>query len=242
MSSLVVAAANGQGQGKEDEELAPNMAAPSTSEERKLAVNFAAKGGDKEALGRLLKAGCDADMMDSNGWTPLMHAAFSGHTECLKLLIQHGADVSIRTETGTAAHFAASRGHKQELLTLLEAGCGVDVADKCGRTPLMCAAVKGHSACLEPLIERGADVRICLVGGKTAAQYAAQSGRLEALRVLFAFGGVEVVPPDACLSIVECAASASHVDVLACGCYWHRPPFVVGKAVRAFCSALCYVL
>ena len=221
---------------------APSMAARSSAGGAN-DLHVAAGGGHKEKLLALLEAGCDTDEVDYCGLTPLVHAAFKGHTECLQLLIQHGADVHKKcTRTGvTAAHIAALGGHKQVLLTLLEAGCREDV-DVSGKTPLMYAAAKGHTANLELLIERGADVGIVASNGQTAAQVAAQGGHLEALRVLFASGDMELVPPHECVSAADFVPWKSHVDVLSfaicCGCRLKAPSFLSDNAAHGFCSAL----
>ena len=56
-----------------------------------------------------------------------MYAADHGHVDCLQLLLERGADVNKRaTDGGTAAHYAALRGHKKALLALLDAGCEIE--------------------------------------------------------------------------------------------------------------------
>ena len=38
----------------------------------------------------------DVDSQDDNGWTPLHYAVMSNSTECLKFILQEGADKEIR--------------------------------------------------------------------------------------------------------------------------------------------------
>jgi ankyrin repeat protein len=57
-------------------------------------LHEAAGENDLEAVGRMLALGLDANAMTSR--TPLHEAALHGHMEMAKLLIEHGADTSIR--------------------------------------------------------------------------------------------------------------------------------------------------
>ena len=131
--------------------------------------------------------GCEIDATDSFDVTQLMCAATNGHTECLQLLIQRGADVRKRDKDGrTAAHHAALRGRKELLLALLDAGCEIDGTDRSDMTPLMCAADEGHTECLQLLIQRGADANKRDKDGRTAAHFAAWRGYKETLLALLA--------------------------------------------------------
>jgi len=54
-------------------------------------------------------------------WTPLFHAARYGHAECLRLLLEAGAQVRIVDELGqTPIHYAAWHGHNECAALLLE--------------------------------------------------------------------------------------------------------------------------
>jgi hypothetical protein len=77
------------------------------------------------AVRRLLTIGSvDIDkgsLLSNRG--PLFAAATCGHTECVQLLIEHGADMNIRTDDGQTALFAAAtRGHQDVVTLLLEHG------------------------------------------------------------------------------------------------------------------------
>src|ERR1700704_243848 len=49
--------------------------------------------GDTAAVKALLDRGVNANTKDPDGRTPLSEAAYYGHTEIAKLLLDHGADV-----------------------------------------------------------------------------------------------------------------------------------------------------
>ena len=74
------------------------------------AAHRAAECGDKETLLAVLNAGCPVDAEDSEKMTPLLYAATRGHTDCMQLLLQRGADPNRRSKSGLdAANYAALR-------------------------------------------------------------------------------------------------------------------------------------
>jgi len=48
------------------------------------------EGGDDARKGRVV------DMVDEDGWTVVMASCYAGHSDCLKLLLQHGASRNSR--------------------------------------------------------------------------------------------------------------------------------------------------
>ena len=78
--------------------------------------------GNTEKLRLLIIAGADVNKADKYGRTPLYRAAFSGHTECVKLLLAAPAiDVNKADKDGKTPLFCAIwEGHK-EVVKLLEA-------------------------------------------------------------------------------------------------------------------------
>jgi ankyrin repeat protein len=88
-------------------------------------------------------SGADLDCADSQGWTPLFHAAGHGNTEAVKLLIAAGADVNHGVETGFTALFSAVMGqHVETVRTLLAAGARV--------VPVGGIELRGHALLAEP--------------------------------------------------------------------------------------------
>ena len=81
--------------------------------------------------------------------------------ECVRLLLEAGADPCAMDDRGwTAVYFAAMYGYHESLAVLLEAGAGavVNTPIDCGWTPLAQAAQSGHLECVELLLAAGADV------------------------------------------------------------------------------------
>jgi len=86
--------------------------------------------------------------VDAQGWSPLHYSIDSSQIETLKYLIEHGANVNLKTKDGESPlHFAAFRLNVIAIRLLLEAGADVNAqANTLGHeTPLdMAVLAKGH--------------------------------------------------------------------------------------------------
>ena len=93
--------------------------------------------------------------------TPLIYAAFYGHVEVVRLLLESGANPEkANADQRTALHFAAWNEMLEVCRLLLDWGAKVDPLDKWKDTPLHDAARLGHLSAVKLLVERGADVRL----------------------------------------------------------------------------------
>jgi ankyrin repeat protein len=73
-----------------------------------------------------------------DGWTPLHLAAFFGHLDAARLLLDEGADVhavSRNSLANTPLHAATAGKHDEVALVLLSAGAASDTVDSGGYTP-----------------------------------------------------------------------------------------------------------
>lgn len=79
------------------------------------ALLYSSTGPFPETVKILLDNGADPNKVDSDEhFSPLMHAAAEGQLEVVKVLIQYGADRSLKDVDGDdAASFAAQSGHMQ---------------------------------------------------------------------------------------------------------------------------------
>ena len=130
------------------------------------------------------------NMLDENGFTPAMQAAWHGQAECLQILINHGANTDLRNATGcTATHFAAGQGRAECLqLLITDDPEQIDTKTKFGATPLILAAKGGHSECVQILLESGADPNIQYRGNQNALLFAAGNGHYDCLEALIEHG------------------------------------------------------
>ncbi|KAH0533900.1 hypothetical protein FGG08_007482, partial [Glutinoglossum americanum] len=117
--------------------------------------------------------------------TPLYYASNIGSQTAVQLLLEHKADVDVKTEDGwTALHSAADNGHSAVVQLLLEHKADVDVKTKSGWTALHSAARCGHSAVVQLLLEHKADVDMKTEGGWTALHWAAGNGHSAVVQLL----------------------------------------------------------
>ena len=83
----------------------------------------AAKANDVAELAQLLDAGALIDACDSRGYSALMLAAYSGHSEAFQLLLERGADPNSVDAAGNSVLMgAAFKGHLAMVEQLLSAG------------------------------------------------------------------------------------------------------------------------
>ena len=85
-----------------------------TGEARLLPLNCAAAGGHLKCVRLLLKVGAAVDAVQAGHVTSLMSAAARNSRAIADLLLQHGANRELRSQTNfTAADYARERGHFQ---------------------------------------------------------------------------------------------------------------------------------
>ncbi len=124
------------------------------------------------------------------GTSPMILAVTSGHTGCLKGILERNLDeldlASILSENGaTLAHIAARKGDLEALKAIVTADQSLcEVGDIRGATPLHVCAYHGRLDCLSCLVESGAEANLGDFDGATSVHFAAASGHLECLKKL----------------------------------------------------------
>ncbi|MEM7364014.1 MAG: ankyrin repeat domain-containing protein [Pseudomonadota bacterium] len=131
----------------------------------------------------LLAAGADPDSTDSRGRWAIMEAVRRDNRS-LRLLLEHGASVDVRSSDGTTAlHFAAASNNVVAARLLVEAGAEVNVEDESGIRPLHAAGASPDVAKL--LLAAGAEAESEDHEGQSIAHFAAARWLgLEVLRML----------------------------------------------------------
>jgi|ERR1719443_25214 len=126
------------------------------------ALSAAARAGDAAAVRRLLAGGEAADAKVSE-WAqdddlrPLHLAAYHGHAEVARLLLEHGADpVQKARDSYTPLHYAAFRGQHAVASALVSAGADPLIPDKEGASPVSLAAKRKDEQMLAVLTNQAA--------------------------------------------------------------------------------------
>ncbi len=124
--------------------------------------------------------------------SPLICAATSGHSGCLKVILSKGnCDLaSERSENGaTLAHILARKNEIECLRIVIAADYSLcTVGDARGATPLHVCAHHGHADCLVCLIDNGGSANQKDFDGATPVHFAAASGHLNCLKMLLERG------------------------------------------------------
>lgn len=175
-------------------------------------LHVAAVHGYVEVIRFLVSVGGDPETIDSNGWTPLHHAAFECHsTEAVELLLSSSTycKYAVNKQGKTAFALAVEKDHSHlyDMLQLGDAlqraarigdvnamkrciaeGGKVNGRDQNGWTPLHRAAFKGKLEIVKLLLNNGAQVDVVDDGGQTPLHRAVEAGHVQVALYLVAHG------------------------------------------------------
>ena len=201
-------------------------------EDGRTVLHSACRHADVTSL--LLCEGCDPNVVDNNGYTPIMvaskysccdtvatligagadgttplvAAAEAGQDNIVATLIGAGADVN-KSDGTTFLIEAAEAGHDNIVATLIGAGADVNKAD--GTTPLIAAAEAGHDNIVATLIGAGADVN---KGGQNTPLIAAARVGYDNIVATLIGAGADVNKADGTTPLIA-AAKAGHDNIVA---------------------------
>jgi len=118
--------------------------------------------------------------------TPLHLAAYIGHVNAVKALIDVGANKdSIRYDGLTPVFLASQNGHVDVVKALIEAGANLNPTTTTGLSPLYMAVLNEHQDVWELLIQAGADINQALTEDNTTPLWvAAYKGDLNLVKRL----------------------------------------------------------
>lgn len=128
----------------------------------------------------------DLSWVDFTGQTPFVRAALSGDVTVMRLLLTHGADPNIPTNSNTTALMAAAgvnwaygQTYTESNESLLEAvklclekGADINAANSMGITAVIGAANRGSDELLEYLVSKGARLDVKDKEGRTPLVWA----------------------------------------------------------------------
>ena len=146
-------------------------------DQQRTSVHYAAEGGKVRNLLRLIERGVNVLQKDRKGYSALHLAALNGHTDCVRLLIEHGADVNEFTypydRNGyTPLMLAAEKGHLQAVQVLLQNGGELNRGNEMAWLPLHSAVSRNRTELVKFLLKLDGNVLASTVRGTTVLHLA----------------------------------------------------------------------
>lgn len=140
--------------------------------------------GNIEMMALFHSFGADINALNALGEQALMHAAWKGHAEAVRWLLDRGAQVNRPDRQWSALHYATFAGHEHIVQMLLAAGANIDARSTNGSTVLMMAAREGHESVANLLIARGANAGVRNDANDSALQWSLRHGHIRIARAL----------------------------------------------------------
>jgi uncharacterized protein len=136
---------------------------------------LAALGRTPDLAARLADDHDAASRWSADGFTPLHLAAFFGHAEAVRILLDAHADpgaVARNDSQVQALHSAVASGDRLIVKLLLEAGADPNAVQHGGWTPLHGACLHGDAALVQLLLAAGASRDLASADGSTPVDLA----------------------------------------------------------------------
>jgi ankyrin repeat protein len=165
----------------------------------------------------LLKTGCNPEIQDEDGSTPLILASESGRVEAVRVLIEKGALIEAVNKKGfTALMIASQSGLADAVRVLIEKGANIEAATEDGLTALMIASANGfrNVEALRLLIDKGALIEAANTHGVTALMIASQVGHVDAVRVLIEKGALIQTVQKGGATALMCASESGREEAV----------------------------
>jgi ankyrin repeat protein len=174
----------------------PPIVANPTAAELIESLCVACSKGEVGRARQILLRGVDVNGQ-SQDCTPAYIGCKNSHTECLSLLINHGAQLNKASNTGhTPAYMACQNGHVKILHLLIQHGADLSLADRHGTSPSHIASAFGRVKMLALIMKVNADlINYRDNQGCTPLLYVRQFGHDDAAEWLIEHGAEEAGEP-----------------------------------------------
>lgn len=156
------------------------------------ALMKAIEKNDAAAVQKLIAQGANVDELEPNGDAPLVMAAYLGHNEIVRALLEAGADVKA-VDPGmkaTALHAASYAGRTEAAKLLVQHGIEIDKQGPYnGYTALHDAIWQNNVDVARVLIDAGANLTLKSNDGKTPLDFARSKHANEIVKMIEAKQG-----------------------------------------------------
>ena len=145
-----------------------------------------------DTIEALLKRGCNVNLQDLTGLSPLHVAVENANAKLTELLLKHNANVNAQCEVGeTPLMYAVEANLVKNISALLKSGCNTNIQNKYGTTALHLAVTKRSDSALvmtQLLVAAGSDFNLKNLNGESAVFWAAHLDTLDVLWLLLDAG------------------------------------------------------
>ncbi|KAF6215762.1 hypothetical protein GE061_000095 [Apolygus lucorum] len=173
---------------------------------------------------------CGAIRIDStlvDNASPLWVAAVAGYINIVKDLVEAGALINHRTETGsTPIRAACFEGRLEIVQYLAHCGADIEIANAFNNTCLMIASFRGHYDTVAFLLSIGADPNKKALCGATALHFAAEFGLPRLIQKLLDAGALITKTNKGFTPVILAAEQAKESVV---NLFTHRKEFNLSK-------------
>ncbi|KAL5499588.1 hypothetical protein EMCRGX_G011033 [Ephydatia muelleri] len=142
---------------------------------QELEFRTACTEGNQAAVNHCIRMGVNVNCLGN--MSALHLASQHGHSEIVRELLKHGANIDAINRYGnTALHLAILGGHMITACVLIEGNANLNIRNQPGNTPLHLCCKAGYIDLASLLLQNGADSTIQNQNGKTAQMLARSNG------------------------------------------------------------------
>lgn len=147
----------------------------------------AASQCDIAKLKTALSQGAGVNFVDKNGYDALTISTKRDQPKCVRILLNHGANIRFTKNAMSAPEIAASMGHNDVLSVFFESGFPTNWQDPSGRT-LLHVAAEGQDKTVQFLLDKGVPVDGNQLNGDTPLFHAVGTNYGNVVKVLLVAG------------------------------------------------------
>ena len=177
-------------------------------------LNRALFEGDIGLACDLIERGADPTVQAHDQLVPLQAASLGGRAEAIRILLEHGVDVTAHNNYGSPLHLASVAGHVEVVRILLKHGADAATRGKKGWTSLHVASFGGHIGVVRILLQHGTDLTSRNDEGWASLHLASFGGHVEIVRLLLERGADAEARNNDGLTPLHCAAAKGHMEVV----------------------------